>query len=52
MGGEGDFKTMYLMYAIDCCSKHGDTIKSGPVDVRLEIITDGNIPANTTAYCL
>lgn len=39
------------IFVIDC-SKQNDSIKSGPVDVRLEIEASVNIPANTTAYCL
>lgn len=34
------------------CSRQSDTIKKGLVDVRLEFQTKGNVPANTTAYCL
>lgn len=32
------------------CSKHNYSIKSGPVDVRLEIEASANIVANRTAY--
>lgn len=39
------------LIAIDC-SRQSDTIKKGLVDVRLEFQTKGNVPANTTAYCL
>lgn len=45
------FKDTCPLYVIDC-SKQNDTIKSGPVDVRLEFETKENIKANTTAYCL
>ena len=34
------------------CSKQNETIKFGPVDIRLEIETSIAFPANTTAYCL
>lgn len=46
-----EFKTKTPLYVIDC-SKQNDTIKSGPVDVRLEYETKSQIPENTTAYCL
>lgn len=39
------------IFAFDC-SKSDETIKSGMVDVRLEIQARQNIPANTAAYCL
>lgn len=45
------FKDKCPLYVIDC-SKQNDTIKSGPVDVRLEFEAKDNFPANTTAYCL
>lgn len=45
----------YMTYAplivIDC-SKQNDILKTGSVDVRLEIETTQNIPVNTAAYCL
>lgn len=48
-------KTDFLQHAplivIDC-SKQNDSLKSGPVDVRLEFETKTNIPAHTCAYCL
>lgn len=34
------------------CSHQNESIKSGPVDVRLEIETSEDFPDNTTAYCL
>jgi len=34
------------------CSKQNESLKSAPVDVRLEFETRENIPAKTTAYCL
>lgn len=45
------FKAKTLLYVIDC-SRQNDTIKSGPVDVRLELETKEPFPANTSAYCL
>jgi hypothetical protein len=40
-----------LLHVIDC-SNQNDSLKTGSVDVRLEIEADENIAANTTAYCL
>lgn len=34
------------------CSYQNESIKSGPVDVRIDFKTEANIPANTSAYCL
>ena len=34
------------------CSKQNDSVKSGAVDVRLEIEADENFPDGTIAYCL
>lgn len=39
------------MFVIDC-SKQLDTLKTGTLDVRLELQTSADFPANTTAYCL
>lgn len=39
------------LFVIDC-SKQDDTIKSGPIDVRIEFETDENIPNKTSTYCL
>lgn len=39
------------MFVIDC-SKQSETIKSGSVDVSLEIETSEEFPENTTAQCL
>lgn len=39
------------LFVIDC-SKQNDILKTGSVDVRLEIDTEENIPVNTAAYCL
>ena len=45
------FKNTTPLYVIDC-SKQNDSIKSGPVDIRLEFEASQNFPAKTTAYCL
>ncbi|XP_075213720.1 uncharacterized protein LOC142319930 [Lycorma delicatula] len=34
------------------CSKQNDTLKTGAVDIKIEIQTSVNIPGDTTAYCL
>lgn len=34
------------------CSRQNESVKSSMVDVRVEIETSANIPANTTAHCL
>lgn len=39
------------LFVIDC-SRQNDSLKTGPVDVRLEIESSKDIPENTTAYCL
>lgn len=39
------------LFVIDC-SRQNDSIKTGPVDVRLEIECSADIPDNTTGYCL
>lgn len=48
-------KTTFLsktpLFVVDC-SKQLDTLKTGSLDVRLEIQTKKDIPANTSAYCL
>lgn len=45
------FKEKAPLVVIDC-SRQNDSLKSGPVDVRLEIECSEDIPNNTTAYCL
>jgi hypothetical protein len=45
------FKSYAPLYVIDC-SNHNDSVKTGPVDVRLEFESTDAFPANTTAYCL
>ena len=48
-------KSNFLRYAplivIDC-SKQNESLKSGPVDIRLELESVANFPAGTSAYCL
>lgn len=39
------------LFAFDC-SRSDETIKTGMVDIRLEIQARANIPANTSAFCL
>lgn len=45
------FKSKTPLYVIDC-SKQNDSIKSGPVDVRLEFEAKNAFPEKTSAYCL
>lgn len=45
------FKSKTPLYVIDC-SHQNDSIKTGPVDVRLEFEAKKSFPADTTAYCL
>lgn len=45
----------FMIYAPLCvidCSKQNDLLKTGSVDVRLEIETTDNIPNKTAIYCL
>jgi len=46
-----EFKDIAPIVVIDC-SKQNETIRSAPVDIRLEFETSKDFPANTTAYCL
>lgn len=46
-----EFLSHAPLIVIDC-SKQNDSLKSGPVDVRLEFEMKKNIPAQTCAYCL
>lgn len=39
------------IFVIDC-SKQNESLKVGPVDVRLEFEASATFPANTAAYCL
>lgn len=45
------FKEKCPLFVIDC-SKQNDSLRSGPVDVRIEFEFKDNVPQNTTAYCL
>lgn len=45
------FKEKASLFVIDC-SRQNDSLKTGPVDVRLEIECSEPIPENTTGYCL
>ena len=47
----GDFKSKSPLIIFDC-SCQTESIKFGPVDVRLEFESRVNIPDNTTAFCL
>lgn len=46
-----DFITTYPLCVFDC-SRQNESVKSSLVDVRLDIETSVNIPANTRAFCL
>lgn len=39
------------VFAFDC-SRSDETVKTGMVDIRLEIHARANVPANTSAFCL
>lgn len=45
------FLTKAPLIVIDC-AKQNESLKSGPVDIRLEFDSNTDFPANTTAYCL
>lgn len=45
------FLTKTPMFVIDC-SKQAETLKTGSLDVRIELQTTTDIPVNTSAYCL
>lgn len=45
------YKSQAPIYVIDC-SRQNESIKTGSVDVRLEIETDTNFPTNTNAFCI
>lgn len=46
-----DYATKYPLIAIDT-SKQNESLKEGVVDIKLEIETTQNVPANTSAYVL
>lgn len=45
------FKEKAPLFIIDC-SRQNETLKTGPVDVRLEIESLLDLPENKSAYCL
>lgn len=45
------FNTACCLVVFDC-SRQNESIKNSLIDIRLEIETRANIPANTRAYCL
>lgn len=46
-----EFKLQYPLIVIDC-SKQNEAVKSGAIDVRLEIEAEEMFPANTTGFCV
>lgn len=46
-----EYKTIAPMIVIDC-SHQNETLKESIIDIRIEIQTKQNMPADTTAYCL
>lgn len=48
---KSDFLKFAPLFVIDC-SKQTESLKSGPVDARLEFEANRNFPAETSAYCL
>jgi len=48
---EKHFFAKVPLFVIDC-SKQAETIKTGSVDIRIDIETSKDIPADTSAYCL
>lgn len=51
MLGLKEFKEKAPLFVIDCC-RQNETLKTGPIDVCVEIESDLEIPDQTTAYCL
>lgn len=45
------FKSQAPIFVIDCRHQN-EIVKTGPVDIRLEIKTAKELPPNTSAYCL
>lgn len=45
------FKDKAPLFVIDC-SRQNETLKTGAIDVRLELESSDDIPENTSAYCL
>lgn len=46
-----DFKDIAPLFVINC-SRQNETLKTGSVDVRVELNCESDIPKNTAAYCL
>lgn len=46
-----EYKEYAPLFVIDC-SRQNETLKTGPVDVRVEIESDQELPDHTSAYCL
>lgn len=46
-----DFVTIAPLFVIDC-SRQNETLKTGSVDVRVELECEEDIPNQTSAYCL
>ena len=46
-----EFREIAPLYVIDCC-RQNETLKTGPVDVRVEIESIEELPDHTSAYCL
>lgn len=42
----------YVLFAFDCSRSDDSLLNGSSIDVRIEITSRGNIPANTAAYCL
>lgn len=47
----GNYKSIAPLIVIDC-SRQNEAIKKSIIDIRIEIQTKVNIPAQTTAYCM
>lgn len=48
---KNNFKDKAPLIIFDCSSQN-ESIKYGPVDVRIEFEARNNVPVNTTAFCL
>lgn len=46
-----NFKTIAPIIVIDVTHQN-ESVKTGPIDIRIELKTLTNVPANTSAYCL
>jgi hypothetical protein len=46
-----EFKSKAPLFVIDC-SRQNETLKTGSVDVRVELECESDIPTQTSAYCL